>query len=211
MESATLPRASLVTLPRRDRSPRATWLMTVSSSVMLRCRLSLASWLLVAFETFAMARFKFSAISPSSSDELTSARARLSPAAKRSEKSVNCCTGLSTPLPSLHARNSAPATASASAIITAPLAPLGRAPKSEIDAPPDCRPALYANPRTANKTAPLTRTSVQILELSRDFMPSSQIFLRRFSSVLRRKSQILGPGNTSSNFRRSISSASRSS
>ncbi len=29
MESATLPRASLVTFPRSDRSPRATWLMTV--------------------------------------------------------------------------------------------------------------------------------------------------------------------------------------
>ena len=62
MESVTLPRASLVTLPRRVKSPRATWLMTVSRSVMLLCRASLASWLLVAFETLATARFKLSAM-----------------------------------------------------------------------------------------------------------------------------------------------------
>ena len=46
MESTTLLSESLVTLPRRVRSPRATWLMTLSSSVMLRCRDSCASWLM---------------------------------------------------------------------------------------------------------------------------------------------------------------------
>src|SRR3984957_4256135 len=121
-----------------------------------------------------MARFRFSAIWPSSFDALTSARARLSPAANRSENSASCCTGLISPLPSCHARNNAPATASASAIITAPLAPAGNAPKSKIDAPPDCRPALYAKPSTASRTTVFARTSVQILELSRDFMPSSK-------------------------------------
>ncbi len=37
MESDTLPSASLVTFPRRVKSPRATWLITASKSVMLRC------------------------------------------------------------------------------------------------------------------------------------------------------------------------------
>src|ERR1700722_231421 len=161
--------------------------MTVSNSVMLRWRFSFASWLLVAFDTFATARLRFSAIKPSSFEALTSARARLSPAANRSENSVSCCTGLISPLPSCHARNSAPATASASAIITAPLAPAGNAPKSKIDAPPDCRPALYAKPSTASRTTVFARTSVQILELSRDFMPSSKSsFGGRFK--IRRKS-----------------------
>src|SRR5206468_1959376 len=35
-------------------------------------------------------------------------------------------------------------------------------------------PALNASPRTAKPTTPFSRTSVQIVELSRDFMPSSK-------------------------------------
>src|SRR6266852_8207617 len=170
MESVTFPRASLVTLPRCDKSPRATWLMTLSNSVMLRCSASLASWLLVALETLATARLRFSAMYPSSSFELTSARARGSPAASRSENSARACTGPSS-APNRHARMTAVASASTMAISTVP--PAG-APKSNKDASPAFLPALKASPRTIKPTTPFRRTSVQIVELSRDFMPPSK-------------------------------------
>src|SRR6266852_4852546 len=170
MESVTFPRASLVTLPRCDKSPRATWLMTLSNSVMLRCSASLASWLLVALETLATARLRFSAMYPSSSFELTSARARGSPAAKRSENSASACTGPSI-APNRHARIAAVASASTMATSTVP--PAGE-PKSNKDVSPAFFPALNASPRTMKPTTPFTRTSVQIVELSRDFMPPSK-------------------------------------
>ena len=62
MESVTLPSWSFVTLPRNVKSPRATWLMTVSKSVMFFCSESVTSWLLVALETLATARFRLSAM-----------------------------------------------------------------------------------------------------------------------------------------------------
>src|SRR6266852_4275988 len=170
MESVTFPRASLVTLPRCARSPRATWLMTLSNSVMLRCSASLASWLLVALETLATARLRFSAMYPSSSFELTSARARGSPAAKRSENSARACTGPSS-APNRHARITAVASASTMATSTVPPA---AEPKSNKDASPAFFPALNASPRTTKPTTPFSRTSVQIVELSRDFMPPSK-------------------------------------
>src|SRR6266403_824884 len=170
IESVTFPSASLVTLPRCDKSPRATWLMTLSNSVMLRSSASLASWLLVALDTLATARFRFSAMYPSSSFELTSTRARGSPAAKRSENSARARTGPSN-APNLHARITAVASASTMAKSTVP--PAGE-PKSNKDASPAFFPALNASPRTMKPTTPFSRTSVQIVELSRDFMPSSK-------------------------------------
>src|SRR5229473_4437354 len=170
MESVTFPRASLVTLPRCARSPRATWLMTLSNSVMLRCSASLASWLLVALETLATARLRFSAMYPSSSFEWTSARARGSPAAKRSENSARACTGPSM-APKRHARITAVASASTMAKSTVP--PAGE-PKSSSDASPAFFPALKASPRTMKPTTPFSRTSAQIVELSRDFIPPSK-------------------------------------
>src|SRR5229473_161486 len=174
MESVTFPRASLVTLPRCARSPRATWLMTLSNSVMLRCSASLASWLLVALETLATARLRFSAMYPSSSFEVTSARARGSPAAKRSENSERAFTGPSN-APNLHARITAVASASTMAKSTVP--PAGE-PKSNKDASPAFFPALNASPRTMKPTTPFSRTSVQIVELSLDFMPPSKFLPR---------------------------------
>src|SRR6266852_1805781 len=174
MESVTFPRASLVTLPRCARSPRATWLMTLSNSVMLRCSASLASWLLVALETLATARLRFSAMYPSSSFEWTSARARGSPAAIRSENSARACTGPSN-APNRHARITAVASASTMANSTVP--PAGE-PKSNKDASPAFLPALKASPRTTKPTTPFSRTSVQIVELSRDFIPPSKSFPR---------------------------------
>src|SRR6267143_5062388 len=47
-------------------------------------------------------------------------------------------------------------------------------PKSNKDASPAFFPALNASPRTMKPTTPFSRTSVQIVELSRDFMPSSK-------------------------------------
>src|SRR6266852_87270 len=175
MESVTFPRASLVTLPRCDKSPRATWLMTLSNSVMLRCSASLASWLLVALETLATARLRFSAMYPNSSFEWTSARARGSPAAKRSENSARACTGPSM-APKRHARITAVANASTMAKSTVP--PAGE-PKSSSDASPAFFPALKASPRTMKPTTPFSRTSAQIVELSRDFIPPSKSLPRR--------------------------------
>src|ERR1700737_2715118 len=186
MESDTLPSASLVTLPRSDRSPRATWLITERRSVMLRCRDSFASCLLFAFDTRATARFRFSAIYPSSSSVETSARDFESPAANRSENSARCCTGERNELLNRHPTNTAVPSARNSAISTEPVVPLGKEPKSISDTPPDCRPALYASPSTANRTMLFRMTSVQIVELSRDFMPSSKTFSgwpRRTSAV----------------------------
>ena len=51
-ESTTLPSASLVTLPRIVRSPRATWLIVLRRSVMLRCSDSCACWFVTACATF---------------------------------------------------------------------------------------------------------------------------------------------------------------
>jgi len=88
----TFPRASLVTLPRCAKSPRATWLMTLSNSVMLRCNPSLASWLLVALETLATARIEvIRDVTEFIVRSDLGARAR-SPAAKRSENSARACT-----------------------------------------------------------------------------------------------------------------------
>src|SRR5882757_1642620 len=182
MESVTLPSASFVTLPRCAKSPRATWLMTASNSVMLRCKASFASWLLVALETLATARLRLSAMRPSSLSDWTSARARASPAASRSENSVRFCTGVTTELPRRHARIAATPSARSAAPITEPLAPLGKLPKSNSDTPPDSRPAWYASPNTMKSASPLTKTSVQIVELSRDFMPSSNPILLKRSS-----------------------------
>src|SRR5215470_9113546 len=39
-------------------------------------------------------------------------------------------------------------------------------------------PALNASPRTASKARPFRKTSIQIVELSRDFMPPSKSFHR---------------------------------
>src|SRR6266403_1044821 len=182
IESVTFPSASLVTLPRCDKSPRATWLMTLSNSVMLRSSASLASWLLVALDTLATARFRFSAMYPSSSFEVTSARARGSPAAIRSENSARACTGPSI-APNRHARITAVASASTMAMSTVP--PAGE-PKSNKDASPAFFPALKASPRTTKTTTPFSRTSVQIVELSRDFMPPSKSLPRspRHASAL---------------------------
>src|SRR6266568_3226156 len=191
MESVTFPSASLVTLPRCDKSPRATWLMTLSNSVMLRCNASLASWLLVAFETLATARFRFSAMKPSSSFEETSARARGSPAASRSENSARACTGPSN-APNRHARITAVASASTMATSTVP--PAGE-PKSNKDASPAFFPALNASPRRTKPTTPFSRTSVQIVELNRDFMPPSKSLPRslRHPSALSPQNSNTGP------------------
>src|SRR5579859_2218360 len=120
---------------------------------------------------------------PSSLSEWTSARARGSPAASRSENSVRFCTGVTTELLRRHARNAATPRARSAAPITAPLAPLGKLPKSNSDTPPDSRPARYASPSTIKSASPFTKTSVQIVELSRDFMPSSNPILLKRSSV----------------------------
>src|SRR5271154_3083659 len=174
MESATLPSASLVTFPRSVKSPRATWLMTVSSSVMLRCNASLASWLLVSFETLATARFRFSAMKPSSSFVVTSARARGSPAAIRSENSARVWTGPNS-APRRHMRTTDTPIASTRAMMT--LMPPGAA-KSKKDASPAFLPALNAKPMTKINISAFTNTSIQIVELSRDFMPSSKSLQR---------------------------------
>src|ERR1700690_732639 len=143
---------------------------------MLRCSDSLASWLLEAFDTFATARFRLSAIYPKSSFVPTSARAFPSPAASRSENSDSSFTGDRIELPSLQASTMLMPTASARAKISPPLAPLGIAPRSNIDAPLDWRPALKASPKTTKTTTPFKIVSVQIVLLSRDFitfLPSS--------------------------------------
>src|SRR5258708_12486435 len=57
------------------------------------------------------------------------------------------------------------------AISTVP--PAGE-PKSNKDASPAFLPALKASPRTINPTTTFIRTSVQIVELSRDFIPPSK-------------------------------------
>src|SRR5258708_6883099 len=57
------------------------------------------------------------------------------------------------------------------AISTVP--PAGE-PKSNRDASPAFLPALKASPRTINPTTTFIRTSVQIVELSRDFIPPSK-------------------------------------
>src|SRR5262249_14879026 len=93
-----------------------------------------------------------------------------SPAARRSENSARCWAGLTKPPKSRHASRPAMPRTSTNAIITEPLAPLGREPRSKMDTPPDCLPALYASPITANRTTLLSSTSVQAVELSRDFM-----------------------------------------
>src|ERR1700738_2714009 len=170
MESDTLPSASLVTLPRSDRSPRATWLITERRSVMLRCRDSFAFLVLFSLNTRATARFRFSAIYPSSSSVETSARDFESPAANRSENSARCCTGERNELLNRQPTNTVPASARNSASSTEPVVPLGKDPKSSREAPPDCRPALYASPSTANRTTLFRITSVHIVELSRDFI-----------------------------------------
>src|SRR5712691_13318283 len=62
---------------------------------------------------------------------------------------------------------------SASTMAMSTLPPAGE-PKSNKDASPAFLPALKASPRTMKPTTPFSRTSVQIVELSRDFMPPSK-------------------------------------
>ena len=65
---------------------------------MLRWSESCACWFVTACATFAALRFKFSAIRPNSSSLSNSARARASPATRRSENFASSPTGLSTRL-----------------------------------------------------------------------------------------------------------------
>src|SRR5206468_2397423 len=90
--------------------------------------------------------------------------------ASRSENCASSFTGPTNALFSRHAKNTIAPSTRNRAIITDPLAPLGSEPKSSMDAPLDCRPALYASQSTPNRTSPLTRTRVQIVELNRDFI-----------------------------------------
>src|SRR6202050_2756395 len=173
-ESTTLPSASLVTFPRIVRSPRATWLIVLSRSVMLRCRESWACWFVTACATFAALRFRFSAISPNSSPLSNSARARASPATSRSENFASSPTGFSTRLPSTNISSKAAAIARPNAANRGPLALEGSDGASAIAMPPDSLPAWYASPSTANNDTAVPATSIQIVELNRDFMTSSQ-------------------------------------
>src|SRR5215472_11295072 len=50
--------------------------------------------------------------------------------------------------------------------------------KSNAPASPAFFPALNAMPRTTKNTTPFRKTSIQIVELSRDFMPPSKSFQR---------------------------------
>ena len=45
---------------------------------------------------------------------------------------------------------------------------------SNMPAPPDCRPALYASQMANSDAVPVPSTNIQIVELKRDFMPSSK-------------------------------------
>src|SRR5580765_84425 len=104
-------------------------------------------------------------------------RARGSPAAKRSENSASCCTGVITALPSRQARNPPTASANKNAQKMLPLAPLGSDAKSSMDlSAPASRPAWNASPMTTNSASPFTKTSVQTVELNRDFITSSKLF-----------------------------------
>src|SRR5437879_10717589 len=67
---------------------------------------------------------------------------------------------------------------SASTMAISTLPPAGE-PKSNKDASPAFLPALKASPRTTKPTTPFSRTSVQIVELSRDFIPPSKSLPRR--------------------------------
>src|SRR5258708_3192511 len=51
-------------------------------------------------------------------------------------------------------------------------------PKSNKDVSPAFLPALKASPRTTKPITPFSRTSVQIVELSRDFIPPSKSLAR---------------------------------
>src|SRR5439155_18772905 len=130
-----------------------------------------------------------------------SARARASPAARRSENSASCWTGVTTELLKRQARNPPSASDSKTARMTPPLEPLGRDVKSSREFPFDSRPAWNARPMTTKSASPLTKTSAQMVELNRDFITSSKLFPaeRLVQPASHRKSQIDGPGNTSSN------------
>src|SRR5258708_22635909 len=56
---------------------------------------------------------------------------------------------------------------------TSTVPPAGE-PKSNKDVSPAFFPALNASPITMKPTTPFSRTNVQIVELNRDFMPSSK-------------------------------------
>src|SRR5690348_4800654 len=73
-----------------------------------------------------------------------------------------------------------------SATISAPTTP-GEL-KSKPEASPAFLPALNAIHRTARNAIPLNRTSVQTVELSRDFMPPSKSF-HRSRAIYRRRLQ----------------------
>src|ERR1700674_2150143 len=110
---------------------------------------------------------------PSSSLLCTSARARESPAASRSENSASSCTGDNIEPASRQASNVAMPSASTAARITVP--PEG-APKSNMLASPAFLPALNARPRTTKIITPFSRTNVQMVELNRDFMTPPKLF-----------------------------------
>src|ERR1700675_2144978 len=97
-------------------------------------------------------------------------RARGSPTASRSENSASACTGPSR-APKRQASTAAIPNANTTAKSTVP--PPAE-PKSNRDASPAFFPAVNASPRTTNEITPFSKTSVQIVELSRDFMPSSK-------------------------------------
>src|SRR5579859_1788753 len=122
-------------------------------------------------------------MSPSSLSAWTSARARGSPAARRSENSVSCCTGVPMALLRRHISTAATPKLRRTANINAPLAPLGRLPKSKSDTAPASRPAWNAMPTMASIAIPAPKASIVIVELSRDFMPSSNPILLKRSSV----------------------------
>src|SRR5690348_2454577 len=61
-------------------------------------------------------------------------------------------------------------------------------PKSNPPASPTFFPALNARPRTTANATPFRKTSVQIVELNRDFMPPSKSFYRS-RAIYRRRLQ----------------------
>src|ERR1700740_2894704 len=124
---------------------------------------------------------------PISLSDCSSPRARAPPAASRSENSASCCTGVTTELPRRQARNPPTASDSSTDKITAPLALLGSDAKSTMDlSAPASRPAWNASPITTKSASPLTKTSVQMVELNRDFIYCLPNCLLRRSGLSRR-------------------------
>ena len=121
-------------------------------------------------------------------------------------------------LPSRHARNAAMPSASNTASITEPLAPLG----SDAEVEDGYTSGFFAgadrpSPSTTNSTRPFTRTSVQIVELNRDFMTSSKTLLRARAARCSGPRKIIvklkctAPEKPRATVRKSMTRASRSS